>query len=119
MTSRAIIAMGEGFGGGVLYFAGADITFMVGESVTDLSDLGLDNAPRGLSVWEGRYVARDYPNGDDSEPVGAFRPLTDAEWEAVRRGENPWPDDVVCPGCYAAKGAPHSVTCAATGEPQG
>lgn len=92
--------------GVALYWAGPDLHKFIdlaeGDDGTvrgDLRDLALDDAPRGLSVWEGTYEAPTEPGaGGCDEPVGAFRPLTDAEFEAVRRGENPWPDEVLCAG---------------------
>ena len=58
-----------------------------------LEDLGLDDAPHGLSVWEGHYVwvpgGFECPKDGVLEPRGSFRPLTGLEWADVRSGVCP------------------------------
>jgi hypothetical protein len=57
-----------------------------------LGDLGLDDAPDGLSIWEGHLsTCGEY----DAEPCGSFRALTDAEWARLRETGTPWEYDVV------------------------
>lgn len=93
--SRAVIACRDGYGV-VLWWVGAHMTYEIKEGYgSDLSDLGLDNAPEGISVWEGIYVYSrsgywDEPDACDVDPSGSFREPTDEEWEAIRRGECPW-----------------------------
>lgn len=89
--SRAVIANGR-WGGAVLFWVGHELM-----GLTALADLGLDDAPEGLSIWEGRYAwgsgwnaAMGIDEGGDADPRGAFRALTDAEWSAVRDGCPPW-----------------------------
>ena len=64
-----------------------------------IEDLGLDDAPEGISVWEGDLVTteswtdcgKEYDT--ELEPANRedpFRDLTDAEWAAIRTGQNPW-----------------------------
>jgi hypothetical protein len=54
-----------------------------------LADHGFDDAPDGLSIWEGTLKAwrSSGLDGDDyeTELVGAFRSLTDREWYAPSR----------------------------------
>jgi hypothetical protein len=64
-------------------------------------DLGL-NVPEGqedpplptsgLCIWEGEFVSKSVTSPEtgydyDTEARGSFRPLTDEEWEKVKRGE--------------------------------
>lgn len=59
-----------------------------------LDDLGLDDAPHGISIWEGTYVWQpggyECPEDGMSMPDGRFRSPTDDEWVAIRDGRNPW-----------------------------
>jgi hypothetical protein len=65
-----------------------------------LDDLGLDDAPLGISVWVGKYLMRtvSYYDGPEyeSDAVGHFRPPTAAEWEAIREGQSPWTEEARC-----------------------
>jgi hypothetical protein len=97
--SLAVIACNGRGEGCVLFTAGPHVRLELEEhSMATLSDLGLDDAPGGISVWVGRYVFfnTSHPLGPDegyvSEPRGSFRAPTDAEWAAIRKGENPWND---------------------------
>lgn len=58
-----------------------------------VEDLRLGEAPQGLSIWEGDYRPIHDGEGAENEAMGTFRPLTDAEWEKVRRGESLWGDE--------------------------
>lgn len=52
-----------------------------------LGDHGLDDAPDGLSIWEGHLSTY----GElDAELCGSFRALTDAEWARLRETGTPW-----------------------------
>lgn len=95
--SRAVIANGKR--GGAVIFAAPDsyVAHQVCEYGPPLGDLGLDDAPIGISIWEGDYVWRstsyEYPLEGDEDPVGAFRAPTDDEWAAIREGRNPWGEE--------------------------
>lgn len=94
MTNRAVVASANGQGC-VLSFSGTALSAFIGENGTrDLRDLGLDDAPDGIWVWEGKIVTTkmwtDYGWEHDCGPEGEFRKPTDPEWEAIRRGECPW-----------------------------
>lgn len=63
-----------------------------------LSDLGLDDAPVGISIWEGRVVSRQVGNPFDgyeydTELEGTFRRPNDHEWTSIMEGKSPWPDE--------------------------
>lgn len=97
LDSFAVVACdGEGHGC-VLWTAGPYMQSEMDQVGTKvLSDLGLDDAPLGISVWEGKYVwhpgSYEYPMDGDSEASGKFREPTDAEWAAIREGRCPWND---------------------------
>lgn len=89
--SLAVVACDGGGNGCVLWTAGPAMRFEIIESgLRDLSDLGLDDAPEGISVWAGRIYSD--PRDDDSELRGEFRSPTIDEWAAIMRGECPWND---------------------------
>jgi hypothetical protein len=96
--SMALIA--HAYGEGVLLdYTGTNIEGEVDMIGYALGDLGLDDAPDGLSVWEGRYhydpgFESDHgPPEPSSEPVGAFRALTPDEWARLARDGVLWDDD--------------------------
>lgn len=64
------------------------------ESSKSLCDHGLDDAPDGISIWEGKGYASsgtyEHPLETDFELVGKFRQLTDREWELLRTTGTPW-----------------------------
>ncbi len=81
--SRALVACHNGQGV-VLDYSGDAITSEIeGAGSRLLSDLNLDDAPNGLSVWEGRirctHVHTPDCNEWESWPEGQFRALTDEE----------------------------------------
>ena len=94
-SSQAILAC-DGHDGVVLCFVGADIAFEIEEmGMRALSDLGLDNAPKGLCMWEGKFVWHPATSMDPSdgeyEPEGRFRSLTTHElFTFVKDGQPPW-----------------------------
>jgi len=97
MNSKAVVCMGmqDGF---VLHTVGPALRHEMEEAgLHFLSDLGLDDAPEGISVWEGKYVWHrggwENPDDGDSEAVGTFRELTEAEWDSVKKNECPWNED--------------------------
>ncbi len=54
---------------------------------------GLDDAPDGLSIWEGRLTGGrcgEFGEDYETELVGTFRDLTDAEWLLLRETGEPW-----------------------------
>lgn len=52
---------------------------------------------QGIVVWEGeREVLWEDPEGEENTDYqfnGTVRPLTDAEWECLRRGVTPFPPE--------------------------
>lgn len=91
--SYAVVAC-DGHGNGcVLYTGGPAVACELSEVSRDLSDIGLDDAPRGLSVWCGKAVTNrsgEYGQETDFELVGQFRSLTPEEQTAVLAGRSPW-----------------------------
>ena len=62
----------------------------------DLGDLGFDDAGQGISIFDGHMVwtkspsTPDHPEEDDFELIGEYRDPTDAEWNDLRAGKNPF-----------------------------
>jgi hypothetical protein len=85
-TSLAVVAS-DGHGNGcVLHHVGGHIAFDLCEVGRGLGDIGLDNAPEGISIWEGKHEG----SGEDITLEGDFRDPTDAEAAAIAAGECPW-----------------------------
>lgn len=61
-----------------------------------LDDFGLDDAPNGLSIWEGynhwQPGGYEYPQDGEIYYIGKFRPLTTEEISTLARGEPLWPE---------------------------
>jgi hypothetical protein len=91
--SLAVIACDGNGNGCVLYTAGPHVAMDMHEIGRGLGDIGLDDAPAGISVWEGMTAGGGYAgDGDyhDTYLEGAFRVPTDDEWLAIRAGRCPW-----------------------------
>ncbi len=86
--SIALIAShdGDGF---VLKFAGKTIAEEISTISRNIEDLGLMNAPNGLSIWEGAYCWGGEEDGS-ADPDGTFRPLTPDEWTRLAQTGVPW-----------------------------
>ena len=96
--SLAVVACDANGHGVVLWTAGPHVYSMINEAgVSDLDLLGLDDAPEGISIWEGtiKTVHHHTPdmNEHDSWLEGMFREPTDEEWDSIRKNECPWNDD--------------------------
>lgn len=98
--SRAVVANRNGHGC-VLFYRGDSITIEIEECcLHHLGDLGLDDAPDGISIWEGAYIwhsgGYEYPQDGSTEPSGKFRSLTEWEWGCVKCGQSPFdpPDEI-------------------------
>lgn len=94
LPSKAVVASKDG-DGCVLYTAGPHVKSLQEETGTHrLDDLGLDDAPDGISVWEGKITGGGYDsfNGDyhDTFLKGEFREPTHYEWQMIREGQCPW-----------------------------
>lgn len=86
--SKALIAA-DGFGEGcVLEYTGGAIDFALCEWSHRLSDIGLDDAPGGLSVWEGKMTGSvSYEGEHDAWLEGEFRELTESERRSLLANE--------------------------------
>lgn len=96
--SKGVIACTDSGRGVVLWAVGAHLRYEIEElGFYHLGDLGLDDAPVGISVWEGKYIwqpgSGEHPQDGEVYPGGTFRAPTDAEWEAIRAGRCPWAED--------------------------
>jgi hypothetical protein len=60
----------------------------------DLKSHGMENAPNGLSIWEGQMLGGEYDawNGDYNDTVmkGKFRSLTKEEHDRLMECKTPW-----------------------------
>lgn len=92
------LVVSNGHDGLLLYYVGGYLALEVEEyGFTQLDDLGLDDCPPGIWVWEGTYVwssgynhSMGIDEGGDASPVGKFRPPTEDEWLAIHSGKCPW-----------------------------
>jgi hypothetical protein len=85
IPSKAVVASSNGVGC-VLYTVGPHVANDLENIGSDLSDIGLDNAPDGISVWEGITAGDSH----DSWLEGKFRAPTEVEWASIRHGHCPW-----------------------------
>jgi len=92
MNSRLVVAC-NGNGGCVLYAIGSCWeAWHEGSGSYRLDDNCLDDAPDGISIWEGRMHGwgPDRDGEYDAELRGEFRDLTEEEWKLLAKGEAPW-----------------------------
>lgn len=93
--SLAVVACNCG-DGAILWYVGGHLAFEIEEGYgNQLGDLGLDHAPHGISIWEGKviYTQSEHFEGSmecDSDTVGEFRRPTPEEWAKIQEGCNPW-----------------------------
>lgn len=95
--AKAVVASDGNGNGCVVWYVGESMRNEIEEcGFRGLDELGLDDAPAGISVWEGTYVwiRGGYECPEDGEMVvgsnSAFRAPTDEEWTAIREKRNPW-----------------------------
>ena len=94
--SMAVVACDGSGHGCVLWTTGPHVQHEMTEGgLKELCDLGLDDAPLGISIWIGKYLTIQVSDGDygreyDVEPKGSFRAPTEEEWSAIRQGRSPW-----------------------------
>jgi len=92
--SKAVVTH-RNFHGCILWYAGAHISYEIEEGgLDDLGDLGLDDAPDGISVWEGTYIEERMGGWEEPNlvmmPKGEFRSPTAEEWQAIQENRCPW-----------------------------
>lgn len=94
--SKAVIACDGDGRGIVLWYTGAHLCGEICEHGCGvfLDDLGLDDAPEGISVWEGIYRGTRHETTDgveyDTEVSGSFREPTTEEWADICVNLCPW-----------------------------
>lgn len=90
--SLAVIACDGDGNGCVLHTVGPHVTHELDEIGRALGDIGLDDAPEGISIWEGKIKTSgpDHDGEYDAWLDGTFREPTDDEWAAIRAGRCPW-----------------------------
>lgn len=91
--SLAVVACeGNGFGC-VLYTVGPHVFCLMEDVGRALGSIGLDDAPAGISVWEGKTESyKSYYGEQDVYLEGEYRDPTPEEWKAIQAGECPWND---------------------------
>lgn len=90
-ASLAVIASDGKGNGCVLHYVGAHLHQWMSDVGRSLADLGLDDAPCGISIWEGKTHAwRSYDGEYDAELDGAFREPTPEEWGCINADDCPW-----------------------------
>lgn len=94
VPSKGLIACNGSGRGIVLAYVGTSITWHAEMYSTELDELGLDDAPQGLSIWEGEMGSVQVNTADgidfDFEATGNFRPLTQEEWITLSKTGEPW-----------------------------
>jgi len=105
--SKAVIAKDSTYNGIVIWYTGRDLEYMIDSFGCMLHEICLDDAPHGISIWEGYYVIIPIRSaGDDTDcdiepdPKGAFRKPTEEEWVAIRAGKSPWSENDSQPGTF-------------------
>jgi hypothetical protein len=87
--SWAVVAC-DGHGNGVVLSYGGPIEYEIDAVGTTLSDLGLDDAPWGISIWEGIYSwekgGYECPEDGNTYPMGTFRKPTILELTKIHNG---------------------------------
>jgi len=92
VKSRVVVACNNG-AGCVLHAIGSCWeAWHDGSGSYRLDDNGLDDAPDGISIWEGRMQSwgPDRDGEYDAELRGEFRDLTPEEWTLLAKGQAPW-----------------------------
>lgn len=96
-----IVSDGNG-DGCVLWHQGSYLNTMTEDYGRHIGDLGLDDAPLGVSVFEGNVVLEN----EDWTYVGDFRDPTSEEWECLKTRKSPWPEPESLPKLEDTLGDP-------------
>lgn len=93
-ASLAVIASDGKGNGCALHWVGIHFEQWRSDVGSSLKDLGLDDAPCGISVWEGKIESeRDYYGETDAWLEGEFREPTLEEWDCINHDDCPWDDN--------------------------
>jgi hypothetical protein len=94
MPSKAVVAADDDEHGVILWDVGTHVPILREGCGRAAEDLGLLPPSAGIWVWEGetRWIPGGFecPQDGEIEADGNFRPPTDEEWAAIRKGECPW-----------------------------
>lgn len=87
---KALVANHQGTGI-VIYVSDSTFSEALDSVSWKLDDVGLDDAPDGISVWEG-VMQTIWVTKEESDFVlkGTFRQPTIEEWNHLASGNNPW-----------------------------
>lgn len=96
--SQAVVASDGAESGAVLWTGGPHVLFQLEKyGANNIYDLGLGNAPHGVSIWTGKYTYGSELDGTlegalvrAAEAHGKFREPTPEEWKAIRASRCPW-----------------------------
>lgn len=94
-NSIALIASNNGKGCILAYHGSGIEADIEAIGIGTLEDHGLDNAPDGLSIWEGKLTGRSWSSPETGFDVetsldGEFRDLTGEEWQRLQDMHTPW-----------------------------
>jgi len=90
--SKAVVASDGKGCGAVLWTVGPHVAYVLNEvGLNELGDLGLDNCPKGIWIWEGTSKVYHSPDGEDDwmELLGEFRKPTFEEGELILENKCP------------------------------
>lgn len=89
---RLVVACMNGHGCVLHWIGEAWEYWRDGCGTEELAAQGMDDAPDGISIWEGTIHTwgPDRDGEYDAEPVGEFRDLTPEEWKMLAEGSAPW-----------------------------
>lgn len=92
--SKAVICSDGKGNGCILFHCGPHIDTELNVVGRQLDEIGLDDCPEGIWVWEGIYqtIKHDYTDGMEysTEPVGKFSHPTRIEWGCIQGNICPW-----------------------------
>lgn len=89
---KAVVGCDGNGNGCVIWHVGSALDTEINDvGQDDLRELGLDDAPQGISIWEGVGIWYPDEDGDGSmELKGEYRKPTDGEWVSIRNDKHPW-----------------------------
>lgn len=93
-VSKAVVACDGCGNGAILFYFGSGFESDIECGIADLGDFGLDDAPLGISIWEGKHIwcpgGYECPDDGDFSLDGKFRNPTEKEWLEIKLNKSPW-----------------------------